>query len=110
GPSFQVRVILMEIPLRRNWTIVGIPDHAAVSNLGGRVGAAYGPRAFRKALARFKSRLPVMEWLTDAGDAPGLSLEISDNHRNAATLIRNAHRDTTVSVVVGGSHDHGYSH
>src|SRR5271154_260924 len=92
---------------RSKWSLIGIPDHQAVLNVGGRVGAARGPRAFRLLFSRMKGRSPVLSTCTDAGDAV-ITQSIETNHEAAAALIARTHAG--LSVVVGGSHDHGYSH
>lgn len=93
---------------------LGIPDHHGVINVGGRVGAARGPEAFRKSLARLRGRDGVHAALQDLGDAwnfhspPGGPVESS--HRRAADRIRDLHQaGKSASVIVGGGHDHGYS-
>ncbi|MCM2279968.1 MAG: formimidoylglutamase [Oligoflexia bacterium] len=98
------------MPHRSNWSLIGIPDHAGVINVGGRIGAALGPNAFRKALARLKGRDPVRETLLDCGDLKPVSSDVRENLAAASELIRHSHRAKGLSVVVGGGHDHGYSH
>lgn len=95
---------------RRGWSLIGIPDHQGVMNVGGRVGAALGPAAFRKVLATLGGRDGVRESLDDRGDVPDLDVDIRENHRRAALLIAEAHRERGLSVVIGGGHDHAYSH
>src|SRR4051812_17728857 len=94
---------------RSKWSLIGVPDHQAVLNLGGRIGAANGPRAFRQIFARMKGQAPVGETCTDLGDTP-IGSSIEANHEAAAQAITRGHADAGLSVVVGGSHDHGYSH
>lgn len=94
---------------RSKWSLIGIPDHLGVVNVGGRVGAARGPFAFRKALLRLKGRDPVQATMQDCGDLKDITVDIQLNLRNAAEFVRNAHRANGLSVVVGGGHDHGYS-
>ncbi len=93
---------------RSKWCLISLPDHQGVMNVGGRLGAARGPQAFERAWSRFKPELQ--------GRAPDLTLapvsrDVARNHEAAAALVRQAHDDaSTLSVVVGGGHDHGYSH
>jgi formimidoylglutamase len=91
------------------WGLVGIPDHEAVIPVGGRIGAARGPESFRKVFKKLRGRQPIQERLIDLGDVPGLDADISANHEKAARLVREAHRRAHRSLVVGGSHDHGFS-
>jgi formiminoglutamase len=96
-----------------NWTLLGIPDHAGVMNVGGRIGAAGGPLAFRRVFCRLKGRIPVQDTLLDQGDVAGMGGwggQVAENHRKASDRVREAHPRGSVSVVVGGGHDHGFSH
>jgi formiminoglutamase len=90
--------------------IIGIPDHQAVNYVGGRIGAARGPTAFRKIFSKFRGNLPVQERIIDGGDVLGLGADVALNHRKAADLVKKLHSQTGFSIIVGGSHDHGYSH
>jgi formiminoglutamase/guanidinobutyrase len=56
-----------------------------------------------------KGRSPVGQTCVDSGDAV-MAASIEGNHESAAELVAKAHGETGLSVVVGGSHDHGYSH
>lgn len=89
--------------------IIGIPDHEAVSALGGRVGAAHGPEAFRRAFSRMRSEIAIKERGVDLGDVPELSSHVRENHLRAAQVIADHVGKHMFSVIVGGSHDHGYS-
>ena len=79
-------------------------------NVGGRLGAAHGPAAFRKAFKKFKGRDGVLESLAMSADVSPIRSNVEENHRQAADLICQAHKNHGLSVVVGGGHDHGYSH
>ncbi|MEK6579517.1 MAG: formimidoylglutamase [Bdellovibrionota bacterium] len=95
---------------RSNWSLIGVPDHLGVLNVGGRIGAALGPSAFRKAFRRLQPASRVRVCLTDSGDVPIQGSDLPLNLKNAANQIAAAHLLTGLSVVVGGGHDHGYSH
>lgn len=98
---------------RRKCCLLGIPDQEGIRNVGGRIGAAQGPESFRKAFARLKGRDPIHAFLDDLGDVSPIVSDVSKNHRQAADLVRRAHTGLargSASVVVGGGHDHGYSH
>ncbi len=79
-------------------------------NVGGRLGASMGPPAFRKVFGRFKGQGQVLSSLLDLGDLSGFGPEVAKNHSIASAEIASAHQRTGLSVVVGGGHDHGYSH
>lgn len=95
---------------RSKWSLIGIPDHQGVVHVGGRIGSARGPSVFRTCFARLKGRDPVQSTLHECGDVRPISTDIESNHNSAADLICNGHRASGLSVVVGGGHDHGYSH
>lgn len=52
----------------------------------------------------------MQEQLLDLGDVSGLGNDIEQNHRLAAARVAEAHAKAPLSVAVGGSHDHGFSH
>ena len=89
--------------------LVGIPDHEAVLNVGGRIGAALGPKKFREYFYQMRGQKPVSPHLKDCGDINPITDDISKNHNLAAKLISEAHKRYQTTLVVGGSHDHGYS-
>lgn len=94
---------------RHTFAWLGIPDHQGVANVGGRVGAAKGPTAFRQWLKRFADKWPAGTSLIDAGDVERLSADVSKNHTLAAERVERLHQLATRSIIVGGGHDHGYS-
>jgi formiminoglutamase len=94
---------------RSKWCLIGVPDHQAVLNVGGRLGTARGPASFRQIFARMNGLVPVRSACQDLGDVPIVS-SIEANHEAAAGRIAAGHREHGLSLVVGGGHDHGYSH
>lgn len=90
--------------------LLGLPDHQGVMNVGGRIGAARGPEAFRKPFKRLKSRSSASQFCKDLGDLQGLTEDVAHNHRIAAEWIEASHKKYPLSIVVGGGHDHGHSH
>lgn len=95
---------------RNRCSLIGIPDHQGVVHVGGRLGAARGPEAFREIFKKMKGREAIHDRVDDLGDVKGLSDDIQSNHRRAADLVREGQHPNRFSVVVGGGHDHGYSH
>lgn len=95
---------------RRKWCLIGIPDHEGVINIGGRIGAAGGPLAFSRIFDRMTGREGVQETLLRKITIEGISRNVEENHLKAAETIRSVHQDGLFSVVVGGGHDHGFSH
>jgi formimidoylglutamase len=57
-----------------------------------------------------KGRVPVRETLWDTGDVGEIGSEVAANHQKATEQVRESARASSVSVVVGGGHDHGFSH
>lgn len=97
-------------PSSNKWSLVGIPDHQGVIHVGGRIGAALGPAEFRRVFGNLKGRDAVRSGMLDCGDLGTLSHDVSQNLAQAAEFVRNSHRAAGLSVIVGGSHEHGYSH
>ncbi len=93
----------------RKWSLIKIPDHQGVMNVGGRVGACHGPRAFERVFRRLHGRIPVASMLGRSVMVSNISSDVVGNHRHAADAVRDAHREHAPSVVVGGGHDHGFS-
>ncbi len=95
------------------WSLVSIPDHLGVQNVGGRIGAAFGPRAFRESFARWSGtapgKTPLKDCLVREFELAAISTTVEENHEAAAELIREAAAGADRTVVVGGGHDHGYS-
>jgi formiminoglutamase len=89
------------------WSLIGIPDHTGVIHVGGRIGASLGPRAFRQVFSKMKGLSKVQETCTDLGDVAPLGADIVQNHRQASDQVKKA---SGLTVVVGGGHDHGFSH
>jgi formimidoylglutamase len=95
------------------WSLISVPDHLGVENVGGRTGAAFGPRAFWEIFSRMNGHQP--------GETPPLAgmkahiqvpvgPDIAENHELAAQAVAQATEKTVRTVVIGGGHDHGYSH
>lgn len=78
-------------------------------NVGGRLGAAIGPAAFQRRLGRLKGRDGVLESVAEIELDP-LTADARENHQRVIRRLAAAHREHGLSVVVGGGHDHGYSH
>lgn len=91
------------------WGLVLIPDHQGVMNVGGRLGAAEGPAAFKQMLARLKGRDPVLKSLGSETLVSELGKDVAQNHEQAAQAVEKA-QAYPFTIVVGGGHDHGYSH
>lgn len=95
---------------RTKCCIIGVPDHQGVIHVGGRIGSSRGPERFRKYFRKFSGPIARHAALEDRGDVPGLGTNVATNHRLAADRIRDAHQAGGLSVILGGGHDHGFSH
>ncbi|MFZ9594715.1 MAG: formimidoylglutamase [Bdellovibrionia bacterium] len=95
---------------RIKFCIIGVSDHQGVMEVGGRLGASLGPKAFRSVFRSLRGRLPIQLGTEDLGDVPGLGSDVARNHELASQFIAQAHEEYSCSVVVGGGHDHGFSH
>lgn len=96
------------------WSLISIPDHLGVENVGGRLGAAYGPRAFWEVLSKMNGHQlgqpSVQSALSEHRILSPVTSVIETNHAAAASLVREAARAANRTIIVGGGHDHGYSH
>jgi formiminoglutamase len=95
---------------RSKFCIIGVPDHQAVINVGGRIGAARGPDLFRRFFYKMKGLAEVQQAISADNDVKNLTKDVATNHELAAQLIADCHRASGTSLVVGGGHDHGHSH
>lgn len=80
-----------------------------VVHVGGRIGAAQGPEAFRKLFRRFQGPAQLGACVHDVGNVPLLTGDVATNHQKAISFIANLQPQYDKSVIIGGSHDHGYS-
>ena len=88
---------------------MGVPDHQGVIHTGGRIGAAQGPEAFRRIYGRMTAPAPYSK-LIDRGDVHSLGSLVQENHQKTTEQLSEQLKDADFSVVVGGGHDHGFSH
>ena len=98
-----------QVKLTTQWALIGIPDHEGVLHVGGRLGASGGPRAVRKVMQRFSGEIDVRAKLHDLGDCGPFLPDVEHNLAIAAAQVRVAQSNHPITVVVGGSHEHGYS-
>ncbi len=99
------------MPNRSNYCLLGVPDHQGVQNVGGRIGAARGPAAFRAQWKRLNGRYSVHSQVMDLGNIEPTTTEIRQTFERVAETLADVHSHVNrVSVMVGGGHDHGYSH
>ncbi len=94
--------------MNKRVALLGMADDRAVGNNRGRIGAAEGPSAFRKAWERWKGRYALNGFLEDHGNVE-LADRIDESHRKAAAALAAIHRFHDTSMVVGGGHDYAYA-
>jgi formiminoglutamase len=90
--------------------IIGIPDHQGVIHVGGRIGAARGPHEFRHFFKKMNGRIPFSDQVVDQGDVQGFKIDIEHNHKQVCDFISKNTESGMIPIVIGGGHDHGYSH
>jgi len=90
--------------------ILGVPDQQGVIHVGGRIGAADGPAAFRRVWDRLNGRAPVKSSLRVHEDLRGLGVDILANHDLTARRVAELQVAHDRTVVVGGGHDIGFPH
>jgi len=100
----------METNPRRNCCFIFIADHQGVMNNGGRIGTAEGPKAFLEQFERLRGRYPISDAILEQAFVKPISSSVKENHAKAIELIKTSHLKHGLSVIVGGGHDHGYSH
>jgi formiminoglutamase len=83
--------------------IFGMPDDAAIRNVGGRPGAKEGPNAAR--LRFYKSTVGAPKYpLYELGNLEPLH-DIASTHRAGADVIRRIHHAGHTPLILGGGHD-----
>lgn len=92
-----------------SWSWIELCDDQGVFHVGGRVGAASGPRAFREVFSKFSGAESLKSKLSGRFTFDTPSANVRDNLQRAASVIENAQGLASHSVIVGGSHEHGYS-
>jgi len=93
-----------------SWSLIGIPDHLAVGTLNGRKGSALGPKYFRRYFFKMNGKCPIFESISFNKDVAISNHSIKENHLQAIQTIHEGHLNSSFSIVIGGSHDHGYTH
>ena len=94
----------------------GAPDDRGILNVGGRIGAGYGPSAVRGLLGEFMLGLDGTlkpgignAFIARGGDI-GYYPAIEDSHHALRSMVRRDLSAGAVPVVIGGGHDYGYPH
>jgi len=104
---------LTGVPEEARVVILGVPQDVGVKRNLGRVGAAGGPEAIRRALYRLaawdaeRKRSIPKGFLCDLGDID-CSGELEDIHRRLSDVVEEIVRQKRVPVVIGGGHDITY--
>lgn len=95
--------------------LIGFPSDEGVRRNGGRVGAALGPEALRKALYEFTpdARSDRMEDLLgrtrDLGDLE-ISGDVESDQRNLGEILAHHLARGAFAIVLGGGHETSYGH
>jgi formiminoglutamase len=91
-------------------TLILIPDDQGVLNVGGRIGASQGPQAFELAWSRFSPQSKPRQFIDTITTVHPLSHDLEHNHTLASQVVTLHHATSEITVIIGGGHDHGYSH
>jgi len=78
--------------------------------VGGRLGAAQGPRSFRDQWAKLSGALELRQCCNDHGDLHQLTGTIEQHHQQTIDALTSKLSIQETSVVIGGGHDHGFTH
>ena len=97
-------------PKNPKFSLIGIADDQAVLSLGGRIGAMNGPKSFLKVWDKLNGKVTLKNFVFPMLEVDGLTADIKNNHILASLCVKNAHLVSTRTIIIGGSHDHGYSH
>ncbi|NUM88454.1 MAG: formimidoylglutamase [Bdellovibrionales bacterium] len=93
--------------LKPGIVVVGLACDAGVKNVGGRLGAARGPEAFRKKFYRLASPEPPLP-VVDLGDIPSAGTP-QQTHALARALLLGVRKAGHTPLVIGGGHDLAYA-
>lgn len=95
--------------MQKKWCLIGMPDEKGVKNVGGRIGAAKGPEAFREHFLKPRGRYDILSLMENFGDA-AIAESIEETHSGIAKMLRGKLLDFDFSILVGGGHDLAYPH
>jgi formiminoglutamase len=107
APGRMAHEIRTQSPQGCRVALLGLPDEMGVRLNGGRPGAAQGPDAFRKALARYGTARPERgSWppIFDAGDVRP-TLDLDETHRRVTAVTSELLQRELLPVAIGGGHD-----
>lgn len=92
--------------------LIGAPDDRAIRNVGGRLGAAQGPRALREVFGRMMVGIQsgIGQVRIGKGKDVAIGSTIEDAHRALRKETRDLLAAGVLPIVLGGGHDFGYPH
>ncbi len=74
------------------------------------MGAALGPNALHDAFIKFKGVPEVFQSLHKKITVGPFTSDVAENLKTAAKVVETETKSTDLTIIVGGGHDHGYSH
>ena len=92
------------------WCLLGFPDDEGVKNVGGRIGAAKGPRVFREFFQKINGRTDVKKDMMDLDDVVWRIDKLDEKHESAIEAVEENQCLYDFSIIVGGGHDYSYCH
>jgi formiminoglutamase len=90
--------------------ILGLPDHKGVQNVGGRVGAKFGPEAFKIFFDKLNGDEQFQSFKKEYESLDLEKLNLEEVHDFVTKKVAEAHQNTDLTLIIGGGHDFIYSH
>jgi formiminoglutamase len=94
----------------RSWAILGYACDEGVKRNEGRIGAALGPDAIRKQLAKLPSHLKENTLLLDTGTVDCKDGDLKKTQTVLSRTVTQLLKQNTFPILLGGGHDIAYGH
>lgn len=93
-----------------NFGLIGFACDEGVQRNQGRAGAADGPNAIRRALAKLAVHLSDDTAVLDIGDVVCTDEDLEASQRGLAGVITRLHQEKIIPVIMGGGHEVAWGH
>ena len=94
----------------RSWAILGYACDEGVKRNEGRIGAALGPDAIRRQLAKLPNHLPENTLLMDTGTIDCKDGDLKKTQTVLSRTVAQLLKQNTFPILLGGGHDIAYGH
>lgn len=91
------------------FSIIACGDDRGVANNNGRVGASGGPLSFWKYFEKIKTRSTAINQVKEL-QLVDLAADIEATHQSVVDALVEQHKNSPLSIFVGGGHDYAYPH